>query len=286
MLKRYNLRMKRWLWEKEINLRGENEESSAGLVEFKGRRKEDCGKSRDLVTKKEYDPEGSLGAGACVRGVLEVRFVPKVEKRGDKVGEIKFGGVGTGRGRNAGISRLGRISPGRARCRGAPLPGTGAPARAPSSRPVGPDRALTLPLHGPPPQPGPSSPQAAAPRSSTSPQRTSPSAPGRAGPVGRPAAAPSSAAPERSPRGSAGLSVLRPGSGWLQAPSRRRGTQASSHRGAICPPEPAPRRPRRAPPTGLGPARPLAPARPGTPGHWPSGHPSARGRDARRLRFP
>lgn len=80
MLKCYNLRMKRWFWEKEINFWGENEEFSVGLVEFKGRWKEDCGKSRDLVIKKEYDLEGSFGVGVCVCGVLEVRFVFKVEK--------------------------------------------------------------------------------------------------------------------------------------------------------------------------------------------------------------
>lgn len=46
MLKYYNFQMKRWLWGRQINIQVENEESSAGLVEFKGRRK--GAKSGDL----------------------------------------------------------------------------------------------------------------------------------------------------------------------------------------------------------------------------------------------
>lgn len=149
-----------------------------------------------------------------------------------------------------GISRLELTSLGRARYCGAPLPGKGCPLECQVPRSERPDLDLTLPLHRPSLGHGTSSPQAAAPRSSASVQSTTPSAPGLAGPVGRAVAASGSAAPGRSPRGSAGLKVPSSCSGSLPVPSSRRGTRPSSHGGALRP-RPRPAAPSPRPASGL-----------------------------------
>lgn len=59
---------------------------------------------------------------------------------GDKVVEIKFGGVRIGKGtRNVGISRLGLTNLGLARCWGAPLAREGGPLQCQVSGPERPD---------------------------------------------------------------------------------------------------------------------------------------------------
>lgn len=57
-------------------------------------------------------------------------------------------------------------------------------------------------------------------------------------------------------------------------------------RRGVAPSDPAPQCPRRVPPPDLGTVCWLAPERPGAPGHWPGGSPSAKGRDTRQQRFP
>lgn len=167
--------------------------------------------------------------------------------------------------------------------------GREAPSSAWSPGPNTSDPALTLPLRGPSLGHGISSPQAAAPRSSASVERRLP---------------PSQARPGQSAAQSRPLAQLRPGvprakqratpvlaSAPAPAPARSRLPPADAARGppppaGRCAPDPAPQRPSRAPPPGLGTVCWLAPARPGALGYWPGGNPTAKGRDSSLLQFP